>query len=469
MPTFVDRQVAGIHVWMAGGAYLSAAKKADDKINAAPTKAFFVDMLTKDIPLEQAVLDLVDNSVDGAKRLDATTFEGRRVDITFNKDHFRILDNCGGFDRETAKDYAFRFGRPEGTPVTPHSVGQFGVGMKRALFKFGNHFVVRSATDDDKWAIDVDVKEWEDDEDDWHFDWKAFGKSGEVSEKNPGTDIVVDELRSEVSTRFATAQFENAIIGLIKSKHRQFVAKGLNISVNEKHVDATDLFLLTEGALQPGVDNLVFGSGTKSVRARIVVAVGASSPREAGWYVVCNGRVILEADRRDRTGWGLIEYDEDVDRVVIPSYHNQFARFRGIVSFESRDSSQLPWNTTKTDVDDGHPVWQKTFQRMAEMMRPVIKFLNDLDKDIDEFTREGSALYEFVTKASKSRADDFTKKSDFKAPRRDSMKKQVPTVKIQYSRPTKDVDFLQKELSLSSAKSVGEWTFDAILKRHKGK
>ena len=40
----------------------------DKPINAHPTKAFFVDMITRDIALEQAVLDLVDNSVDAASR-----------------------------------------------------------------------------------------------------------------------------------------------------------------------------------------------------------------------------------------------------------------------------------------------------------------------------------------------------------------------------------------------------------------
>ena len=39
-----------------------------DQINAMPTKRFFVDMFVRDIPLEQAVLDLVDNCIDGAKR-----------------------------------------------------------------------------------------------------------------------------------------------------------------------------------------------------------------------------------------------------------------------------------------------------------------------------------------------------------------------------------------------------------------
>ena len=40
----------------------------DQRILAEPTKSFFVEMFTKDIPLEQAVLDLVDNSIDGARR-----------------------------------------------------------------------------------------------------------------------------------------------------------------------------------------------------------------------------------------------------------------------------------------------------------------------------------------------------------------------------------------------------------------
>lgn len=444
-------------------------ESGNGRINAAPTKAFFVEMLTKDIPLEQAVLDLVDNSVDGAKQIDPDTFDGRSVDITFDKNHFRIFDNCGGFDREAARNYAFRFGRPPGTPRISHSVGQFGVGMKRALFKFGNHFVVRSATAKERWAIDVNVQEWEEDIDNWHFNWSKFGKNKDISEKNPGTDILVDQLRDEVAGRFSTQQFENVIIGLIKSKHRQFIANGLAISVNEKHIDATDIYLLAEGQLQPGVDHLTFGSGNKVVKARIIVAVGTSSPREAGWNVVCNGRVILEADRRERTGWGLVEHDDDADRIVIPNYHNQFARFRGIVSFDSKDSSQLPWNTTKTDVDDGHPVWQKTFQRMTEMMRPVIRFLNELDKDIDEFTRDGSELFKFVNKAAKSKADELTKKSEFKAPKRDSFKRHTPTVKIQYSRPVKDVQFLEKELGVTSPKAVGESTFDSTLKRHRSR
>ena len=132
------------------------------QINAEPTKAFFVDMLTRDIPLEQAVLDLVDNCVDGAKRMAAARqddprlpYEGCAVEIIINAHQFSIYDNCGGFDVETAQEYAFRFGRPAAATRTAHSIGQFGVGMKRALFKFGRRFTVESATPSESWAVDV--------------------------------------------------------------------------------------------------------------------------------------------------------------------------------------------------------------------------------------------------------------------------------------------------------------------------
>jgi hypothetical protein len=36
---------------------------------AAPTKQFFVSMLTRDISLEDAILDLIDNCLDGALRI----------------------------------------------------------------------------------------------------------------------------------------------------------------------------------------------------------------------------------------------------------------------------------------------------------------------------------------------------------------------------------------------------------------
>ena len=117
------------------------------RVNASPTKEFFIYMVTRDIPLTRAILDLVDNSVDGARRMRPNgNFNDLWVRIELQKDHCKIADNCGGIPVDIARNYAFRFGRPKDAPLTPGSVGQFGVGMKRTFFKLGRHFTVYSTT-----------------------------------------------------------------------------------------------------------------------------------------------------------------------------------------------------------------------------------------------------------------------------------------------------------------------------------
>src|SRR5690606_20752788 len=141
--------------------------------------------------------------------------------------------------------------------------------------------------------------------------------------------------------------------------------------------------------------------------------------------------------------------------------------FRGLVFFDSEDSSQVPWNTTKTSVDQDNKFWQATFVRMTEMMRPVIDFLNELDADIDEHSRGESPLARFVEKARTVAPETLRKTTAFNAPARSAFVKGPKTVTIQYSRPVDDVELLQEALDVHSAKAVGEATFDAILKRQK--
>src|SRR4051812_30676793 len=112
----------------------------DGFIDARPTKRFFVRMLVRDIELVPAIVDLVDNSVDGAKRITEpgeNRFEGLEVRLTISPERFEIVDTCGGIPLELAQRYAFRFGRPDDVDSAEGEVGQFGVGMKRALFKLG--------------------------------------------------------------------------------------------------------------------------------------------------------------------------------------------------------------------------------------------------------------------------------------------------------------------------------------------
>lgn len=132
-------------------------KENENLIDASPTKDFFILMLVRDIELMDAIADLVDNCVDGARRTRPRgDYDGLWVRVETTAESFRIADNCGGIAVDLARNYAFRFGRPAGMPQTKHSVGQFGIGMKRALFKLGRKFTVDSTTTMSHFKVDVD-------------------------------------------------------------------------------------------------------------------------------------------------------------------------------------------------------------------------------------------------------------------------------------------------------------------------
>ena len=98
-------------------------------IKGDPTKQFFIDMITRDISIEDAIVDLLDNSIDGANRTSKSKnlpdFSTFTINIVASEDRFEIFDNCGGFSLEAATTYAFRMGKPEDiTSEINNSVGR---------------------------------------------------------------------------------------------------------------------------------------------------------------------------------------------------------------------------------------------------------------------------------------------------------------------------------------------------------
>jgi hypothetical protein len=71
-------------------------------------------MLTRDISLADAILDLVDNCLDGALRIangGDVDYSQHFVEISLSDEFFSIQDNCGGIPRDVARNYAFKMGR----------------------------------------------------------------------------------------------------------------------------------------------------------------------------------------------------------------------------------------------------------------------------------------------------------------------------------------------------------------------
>ena len=445
---------------------------SERRISAEPTKDLFIDVLTRDIQLQDAIIDLLDNSIDATRSIVGRekALNEFEVHISFEADSFTIWDTCGGIDAENAENYAFRFGRVPEAPRLDGSIGQFGVGMKRALFKLGTAFTVESQTENTYWSMSVDTNEWRS-ASDWTFNFREGPIERQpVEGDRSGTKITVTELHNETRTQFRQRDFVEDLKKQIALRAETFIDRGLAVTVDGLPLTAHFRELLTSNDLSPMVVdfNLAEEESALPVGVHIVTGVGQSDPGEAGWYVYCNGRLVLGPDRSPMTGWGL------TDEERMPSYHNQFARFRGYASFFSEDATALPWNTTKSNLDQGHASYLIVRPQMIEAARPVIDFLNAV-KDEQEEARtardEGIAepddLQMALDGASAVAVEGLTQPSSFSAPAR-ARRVSTPArterrrQSIQFTRPVEQINELKAFFEITSASAVGERCFDYV-------
>lgn len=428
-------------------------------VNAFPTKELFISMLVKDITLIPAIKDLVDNSVDGARRLRSSgNYKGLSIRVEYSADEFKISDNCGGIENETARKYAFRFGRPEEAGQQKHSIGQFGVGMKRALFKMGSSFTVESIAERSCFMLSVDVNEWRDDPQNWQFEFDAYEDDVRQVPAKRGTTITVTQLHPGVSEEFKTDAFETELVGELQDAHREALDGGITISVNSVPLQTQPLTLLDSAKLKPAyVSKTITPPGRKSVNVKLYVGLSRSRSDQdaAGWYIFCNGRMIVAADQTTLTGWG------EGSTKRIPKFHPQFAMFRGYVFFDSDDPQLLPWNTMKTGIDTDSPLYRAIKLEMINLMRPVLDFSYKWDAEKERFEGDDGPLRNAVRSAAEVRLRNVKPSTTFVSPKPPPTHTEPKMVRITaYTVPPEQYDAVKQKLHATSAKEVGEKTFE---------
>lgn len=358
-------------------------------VNAAggtPTKSFFIDMITKDIRLEDCILDLIDNSIDAATRTAPQSavkrYKGDRVHIKFDQRSFSIEDNCGGMTREMARKYAFHFGRPARADSLEidHGIGLYGIGMKRAFLKMGLRILVRSSTTTEGLEVPIDVDVWrENDTEDWDFELK------EIEPEEPGTLIQIENLHDGISDELARVNFPAELRQRVALTYGAFLERGFVVKVNGEAVKAIPLTLRSGREVKPA--RLKYkDAGLPSVTVEIIAGM-RSFPRESegeaggaeertsamlnGWFVACNDRIVVAADRTTRTGWGTGR-----GSTKIGVWHPQYNGFFGIVRLSSANPRDLPWATTKRELDYEAPVWRRALDAMRPITRALTSYSN---------------------------------------------------------------------------------------------
>jgi hypothetical protein len=431
-------------------------------IQASPTKELFIYMLTRDIPLIRAILDLVDNCVDGATRMKpGENYSKYWIRIECSSEQFNISDNCGGISISIARDYAFRFGRPKDVEATPGSIGKFGVGMKRSFFKIGNQFIVDSTTSSSSFIVEHDVKKWLENPDDWHFRFKKKEEDLEdVPENKIGTKITVKSLHDNVSRSFELGNFQKELCDEIETAHAIVMAKGLSISFNGRPLGKRTISLLQSDQLKPAYFETTYEfKESVSVNVKIYAGISERSIEKGGWYIFCNGRMVLEADQTEVTTWG--------GNNPTPKYHPDFAFFRGYVFFDSEDAELLPWTTTKTGIDTDSGLYKSVKLEMITVMRPILDFLRKLAReraDVESGDIEKSLLESSIENANSTNYLSLRDKGAFVPPKVEPLPRGPKKGRIQYHRPLDTINKAKKILGVTTYTAVGEKTFDYFMR-----
>ena len=358
-----------------------------------PTKGFFINMLTRDIELNDAVLDLLDNCVDGVVRI--RTREGKERDskdfysgfiakIHITNDLFVIEDNCGGIPLTIAKNKAFRMGRDESSPREESAtVGIYGIGMKRAIFKIGKSATVTSVTPSDTFVVTI-PKDWET-QNEWKFpiDMKTRDKIADN-----GTRIEIRDINEAIRKRWAEEghleAYVSELIEHIRKSYSLIIERGFKVEVNEQVVIAESVsFVWSED--NNGIKPYMYRYEKDGVSVRVAVGFYAPPPTvdesdsmaeklprrvstDAGWTVICNDRVILHNNKDHLTGWG---------ENGVPRYHTQFIGIHGIAEFISNNPEKLPMTTTKRGVDLASPLYALVKKKMCEGLKIFTNFTNN--------------------------------------------------------------------------------------------
>lgn len=434
-------------------------------IDAMPTKELFIDMLTRDISLIPAIVDLVDNCADGARQLHGDgSYKGLWARVEVSREGFRISDNCGGISIDIARKYAFRFGRPSGSPTVSHSIGQFGVGMKRAVFKLGSRFRVESTTASSRFEVDVDVQKWAKDPK-WEFQFSDIQEHVRNAKDNQGTTVEVAPLHEDVADAFSLQTTLTELKNELQARLGTSISRGLAVTLNQVPVNAEPLSFLSEKRLAPAYKKLKYTKlGAKTVTVKLYCGLGQSEDRDAaGWHVFCNGRLILEGDKTKVTGWG-----EKSGDVSIPGFHGQFNHLRGYAYFDCDDASRLPWNTTKTGVNSDSLIFRAVRLEMMNLMRPVVDFLNKLKEEKERKQDDDAAgpLEKMVAGSPTRPVTQVKSRGFFELPNVKAVPaKAGPKLqRIQYDKPAEQVEEAMRALKVRSFKAVGEKTFDYFYK-----
>lgn len=296
------------------------------KFDISPPREYIIRS-SEDISPEVAILELIDTYIEWYKYYHARGIVhdkgNTKIDITDNN-RFIIESDYPGPPKNMVIEL-FKFG---GKVDKGHiSIGGYGIGTKRAMFKLGQNICLESDDGKEFYSITID-KEWfktkREEEKGWILELKEEDSKGKIMDR-----ITISDLHADIKDGFTTA-FKNKMGQKIINTYFLYINEyiniifcGMDLGEETKKSRRDFKFIFRDDEIRP------YHKKTIVDGVRVEVYAGYTKWKKGapfGWYIFCNDRLIIKGDTSNRTGF-------DTNNDII--YNPEDNIFLGLVFFNS--------------------------------------------------------------------------------------------------------------------------------------
>lgn len=339
-------------------------KEQIDLVDATPLKRMYLSIIA-DYDLNKAICELIDNALDLWVKNHRESH--LTIDILLDQAQQRIevRDNAGGLDKS---ELAYIVGPGHtGNLETDRTIGIFGVGTKRAVVALSQDIRIRTRKQrNETYQIELDDA-WIRENDDWMLPVYRIDSIPEgstfielVKLRKNLTDVIIKDLVTHLGATYSRFMRNHKI----------------KITVNTADLEPIKF---ENWAFPPNYEpRIYFGTveaqDGKTVRVKAVAGLTMeSSPSggEYGVYFYCNNRLIAR---------GLKTYDVGFTKGIAGKPHADISLAR-IIVFMSGEARLMPWNSSKSDIDPSHPI----FDSLRGWLLHVVKDYTSISRRLSKY------------------------------------------------------------------------------------
>ncbi|MDO8517170.1 MAG: ATP-binding protein [Nanoarchaeota archaeon] len=324
-----------------------------EEIDVTPSKEI-LESIASDIDLKKGLLEFIDNSIDAFFVGDRTIPLIINMELDSSNQKVIYKDNAGGIKEENL-NLIIKLG---GTTRSSDdlSIGEFGVGMKRAIVALSKKAEVTSKFESkETFKLKID--------DSWRNSpiWKIPKyKTEDLSE--PGTQIILNELKYPIS--LATIQ---EIKKMISETYCFLLGDKVKLFINTEELSSVffNKWAFPPDGRHPRTYKTFITIDNQKVGVEITTGLMLESSQtgEYGADIYCNNRLILKNCKAPQLGFrsGLLG-----------NPHPTIAWFKSIIKI-SGANKYMPWNSTKSNLDLSNQIIPQLIDKFIKLSKPYVQ------------------------------------------------------------------------------------------------